>query len=248
MLKKLKYNNITFSINVESEIEESRFETAFSKEPETIKWIEEFIHSGEVFLDVGANIGIYSLYAAARHPKLNVIACEPAFHNFYKLCQNIIANKYSDRVQPLGIGIGEKSSYARLHLSSLKDGSASHSIDEGEAQKNADENTLTHVIAIASIDGLISEGMIEVPQHIKIDVDGFETAVVRGMKRLLESDKLVSVLIELDHELADTKEIFEIMKEAGFVTDHSINSMQGHSRERRVAAGHGHIENVIFTR
>lgn len=248
MQQHLVYKNCDLAFELSSEIERSRFDTLFSKEPETIKWIEDFFSEKDIFLDVGANIGIFSLFAGEIHQGLTVYACEPAYHNFYKLCTNILLNNLEPRVFPLGVGLSDHIDFTTLHLSSIQDGSASHSLGSAIAQKQADSKTFNHVVALISLDELISKQIIKPPQHIKIDVDGVEVYVVRGMANYLKNPNLKSVLIELDHKLSDTQEIFQHMEAAGFSMEHPINAMKGHSRERRQGAGHGHIENVIFTR
>src|SRR5882724_5820112 len=63
-----------------------RVDTLLEKEPETIEWIDSF-KEGEVFYDVGANIGLYSVYAAARR-KSPVVAFEPDARNYALLVEN----------------------------------------------------------------------------------------------------------------------------------------------------------------
>lgn len=121
-LKKIKYSELDFAETVivnESQREmrfvllgstsEFRVRTMYTKEPETIEWIKSFSKS-DVFLDVGANVGIYSIYASVVHD-LKVIAVEPMVSNFYLLSLNLEKNPEAD-ILPLPIGLSRKSELA----------------------------------------------------------------------------------------------------------------------------------------
>ena len=72
-----------------------RAETLFTKEPETLAWIDTIPH-GSVLWDIGANIGIYSLYAAKTR-NCTVYAFEPSIFNLEVLGRNIFINEGSAR-------------------------------------------------------------------------------------------------------------------------------------------------------
>ena len=58
-------------------VTEWRVDTLLSKEPETIKWIDEFDGEKKIFWDIGANVGIYSIYAVVKHQNIEVVSFEP---------------------------------------------------------------------------------------------------------------------------------------------------------------------------
>ena len=58
---------VTISMEITTEFERRRVESFFTKEPETIRWIDELMKPGDHFFDVGANVGVFTLYAALRH-------------------------------------------------------------------------------------------------------------------------------------------------------------------------------------
>ena len=78
---KRKIHKQNFKFSITNEIELWRSNTILTKEPETIEWINNF-KKKYVLYDIGANIGIFSLFASK---KIKVLAFEPAFHNFKKL-------------------------------------------------------------------------------------------------------------------------------------------------------------------
>ena len=58
-----------------------------------LDWMDENLQEGDVFFDIGANVGVYSIYAAKRSPKAMVYAFEPEYSNLHQLKLNIINNK-----------------------------------------------------------------------------------------------------------------------------------------------------------
>jgi tRNA1(Val) A37 N6-methylase TrmN6 len=85
-----------------------RKETFDTKEPETIEWIDSF-EKETVFWDIGANVGVYSLYAAL-HPSVKVLSFETAASNFYILNKNIEINNLANQIFSLCIAFNKKSS------------------------------------------------------------------------------------------------------------------------------------------
>jgi len=69
------------------------------KEPDTLQWIDGF-GADEVFWDVGANVGVFGLYAAKRRG-VRVLAFEPSASNYMVLCRNIRLNALEERVARL---------------------------------------------------------------------------------------------------------------------------------------------------
>ena len=76
-----------------------RAETLLTKEPETIEWIDGF-EENSVFWDIGANVGVYSLYAGLKKG-VAVVAFEPATPNLYALNRNIEINQLEKKYLPL---------------------------------------------------------------------------------------------------------------------------------------------------
>ena len=79
-------DGLSIAIRVSTPNEYHRADIYATKEPETIEWLRENLRDGDVFYDVGANIGLYSLYAAKLRAACRVFALEPESQNFGKLC------------------------------------------------------------------------------------------------------------------------------------------------------------------
>ena len=92
---------------IPTEITHSRVQSIFAKEPETINWINNF-KNNKTFWDIGANIGIYSIYAATKFTKLKIIAFEPSTSNTRTLSRNISINNFDNKIKIFPIALCNK--------------------------------------------------------------------------------------------------------------------------------------------
>jgi hypothetical protein len=86
-----------------------------TREPETLAWIDDF-ETPCRFWDIGANVGVFSIYAGPR-TDIEVRAFEPAAASYEALCRNIEANRLDDRVLAYCAAISDRTELGRLHLS-----------------------------------------------------------------------------------------------------------------------------------
>jgi len=159
------------------------------REPITNKWIDTF-KQGEVFYDIGASIGIYSLYAAKKGCK--VFAFEPTFHSYYVLNRNIIMNDLD--ITAFCIAIDKDISFGNMYLGNLDDGQT------GAYFKHETEKTkFIQGTTSCNVDTLVK--YLPFPNHIKIDIDKNEIKVIQGMKEILKDNRLKSILIEVKGDI-----------------------------------------------
>ena len=88
--------SLPFKLDISDKLSAWRSKTFYSKEPETLKWLEFFAvinHNYEILIDVGANIGIYTLYWL-HFPNTRAIAIEPFDENIRLLSSNISMNNF----------------------------------------------------------------------------------------------------------------------------------------------------------
>lgn len=180
-----------------------RWHGKMSPEPETVAWIES-LPSGDVFYDIGANVGTFSVRAALRG--LHVFAFEPVLANYVELCRIIELNK-------LPIWAFNLAMSRRIQVGVMGRGRSTHTllpicIDDDFGHPN--------VLAM-KVDVFALIGME--PNHVKIDVDGDEPLVLRGMRCTLASKYFRSVLVEVDPTMPGHKEIPEFMEGFGFKYD-----------------------------
>ena len=103
-----------------------RRQATAAKEPFTVRWIETTVAAGGVLYDIGANVGGYSLVAAAQGPQVSVVAFEPSYRNYAALCDNIVVNRFDARITPLPLALGRETRLARFRHRRLITGGGQH--------------------------------------------------------------------------------------------------------------------------
>ncbi len=177
------------------------------KEPYFYSWVDDHINDGDVVWDVGANIGVMAMAIAELTPGAEVHAFEPVPSSFASLQHNTVFNGMS-RIKCWPIAMHSKNGSLLMNLDSYASGSSLH--DAGDADA---ENPL---VAISHRADDMKDFNIPDPDHMKIDVDGFEMDVLDGMKRLLTGNKLQTVQIEVERD--SLEDVDEIFRDAKFVT------------------------------
>ena len=205
-----KINNKNLNFFCPSEISLIRVQTLYTKEPETLNWINEFKVDKEklIFWDIGSNIGLYSIYAAIMHENVNVISFEPSTSNTRILSRNISINNLSDKIKIFQLPLSDKAEViSNFNETQFIEG-WSHSTFDNEIDHLGKILTPEKIklfgsiknkyqIFGTSIDHLIANNILEAPDYIKIDVDGIEHLILNGAKNLLKNKKLKEILVEL---------------------------------------------------
>jgi len=219
-----------------------RVHSMLEKEPDTICWIDQF-KSGETFVDIGANIGLYTIYAAVMKQAV-VYAFEPEAQNYALLNRNILHNSLQDRVVAYCLALTDAVKVDKLHLSKIELGGSCHTFGE-----SLDFNLKPRISPFAQgaitwcLDRLIEDNVIPVPDHIKIDVDGLEHLVLKGAQKVLTNPKLKSILVEINTLLSEHQALFALMSELGFI--YCQDQVDAAVRKEGAFAGTG---NFIFYR
>lgn len=192
-----RVRNLVIEIGVSSEIEAFRAESYGTKEPETLDWLDAQLRNGDVFVDVGANIGLYSLYAAKRNPQCTVYAVEPESQNFSRLCRNIVLSK-AGNVVPCNFALSDREAFDLLYVGSLEPGSALHSLGRPSEYRRSDEPVpLRQGTLSVTLDALVTRYGVPQPALLKVDVDGAEERILDGAEAVLASPVLRTVLVEV---------------------------------------------------
>ena len=214
----LQINDITVSYVTPNSITKWRVDTLFEKEPITLEWIAGF-GPNDVLIDVGANVGMYSIWAAKTRG-VRVFAFEPESQNYSLLNRNIVLNGLENHVNAYCLAISDVAGVSQLHLSQFAAGGSCHSLGEKLDFKHQPMNPVfSQGCVSAPLDGLVDSGAVPEPDHIKIDVDGFEPKVIAGARRIIERGKLKSLLIEVNQNLRDHMEMVATLDAAGFKYD-----------------------------
>lgn len=177
-----------------------RVQTIYEKEPWTLEWIAGF-EEDDVFLDCGANVGMYSIWAAATR-RAHVYAFEPESQNYAILNRNIRLNGVGDRVTAYCAGLSDRSGLSTLHMTELDPGGSCSAMGEPLDYKQEPMKVAYRQGCVsATLDELVSAGAIPAPDHIKIDVDGIEPKVIAGARNTLADPTVKSLLIETNQNL-----------------------------------------------
>jgi FkbM family methyltransferase len=212
--RKITNGKETFVFSIPNRLCLYRAETFFSKEPETLGWIDGFA-AGDVFWDIGANVGLYSIYAAKKG--VNVYAFEPSVFNLEVLARNIHLNKLADAVSILPVALSDTQGFGLMNMSSKETGGALSTFDKSYGFDGKPLKIVFNykILSLTGNDAITNLG-IPLPDHIKIDVDGIEHLILAGAATPLASAR--SVLIEVSRDFKEQKEeIFSLMEKAGLV-------------------------------
>lgn len=151
---------------------------------EDMAFVLHFMREDDEFLDVGANVGVYSILAASRGAR--VLAMEPVPDTYEQLLDNIHLNRFQERIEARRVGIGKGAGELRFSIGS---GPTNHVLAPGEST----DHSLT--VGVDTLDAIAAGSA---PTMLKIDVEGFEANVIAGAAGLLAQQSLQAVLIELN--------------------------------------------------
>ena len=203
-----------------SKLASFRSKTFFTKEPETIKWMNEYGSEKKCFYDIGANIGIYSIYYAKKFES-KVYAFEPAFRNLDILARNIKLNLLEKYVFLIPNPLSEKFVVSKFFQLQAIAGHAGATFKDEFVKSNfikqhnndKKNNTIQYNTLGLCVDDLVDLNLVKLPDLIKIDVDGTELDVINGCKKTIQNLGKISILIETRKETENDVE--KVLKALG---------------------------------
>ncbi len=194
-----------------------RVDSLFSKEPITIEWLSK-LKPDSVLLDVGANVGMYTIWAATTRGS-RVYAFEPEAGNYAILNKNIQINGLSQLVSAYCIGLLDYDGFSTLNLSDTAPGGSCHTVGQELGFDLKPRNSaFVQGCPVSSVDSFCERAKVK-PTHIKIDVDGLEAQVINGMRGLLSKRAFESMIIELNTNLSEHQEIITELLSFGYKYD-----------------------------
>ncbi len=220
--RRCRLGEIMMSVEVTSPRELSPTRAYVNEEPGTLEWLQGYVRAGDVLYDVGANIGLYSIYVAKRHGGSVPVYCfEPESQNYAALNRNLYLNSVSDLVTPFCLALTDQPRIEAFNVrGQLRAGGAIHQFGSTLDDMGRPFSPIhRHGMLGVALDDLHAAYGLPFPSHIKIDVDGQEAAVIAGAARTLSDERLKSVSIEVTDipQRADgTRAIFEAFEAAGF--------------------------------
>ena len=210
------FDNINFVFLVPNKLCRWRVDTFSTKEPETLEWINSF-QPNSVFFDVGANIGLYSIYAA-KAVGAEVYSFEPSVFNLPVLAKNIYLNDLSDSIAIFPLPLSNTSvGISTLSLSTDTFGGALHTFQETYTWDSSPINiTTSYKLPGLSLDKLFDIFLQKKPRYLKIDVDGIEHLILAGGTHLLAT--VESLQVEINDNFHEQESLStKLLTELGFV-------------------------------
>jgi FkbM family methyltransferase len=193
----IKHEGVEIILSTPNSLNEFRASSFSVKEPETLEWIDQ-IPTGSVVWDIGANVGLYSCYAAKKRG-CRVFSFEPSIFNLELLARNIFNNQLQDLITIVPLPLSESLSVNKLNMSSTEWGGALSTFGQDFGHDGEKMNKVFEfsTIGISMVDAV---KLLNIPQpdYIKLDVDGIEHLILKGGGSVLE--KVKGILIEINDD------------------------------------------------
>ena len=167
------------------------------------------LRPNDLFIDIGANIGSYTVLAAGG-TGAQVITVEPISSTYQQLCLNLKLNNLEANVESHCLGLSDHTGI--LQFTSTQD-TVNHILADGEIHHQND----TENVQVTTLDNLMAGRN---PTLLKIDVEGHEMSVLEGSHNTLESPNLLAIIMEINgsgkrYGIEDSK-LLNIMNKYGF--------------------------------
>ena len=211
----IHHQGTEFDFTVPNSLNYFRVNTFSTKEPETLEWIDK-IPDGSIFWDIGANVGLYSCYAAKAR-NCQVFAFEPSVFNIELLARNIFLNDLSHQVTIIPLPLTDRLNQSTLNMTSTDWGGALSTFGQNYGDDGQTLKTVFQFQTIGlSIDDAVQMFKLPMPDFIKMDVDGIEHLILKGGMKVLKNVK--SVLVEINEDFENQAiESPTYLQEAGLV-------------------------------
>jgi FkbM family methyltransferase len=163
-----------------------------------------------VFLDVGANQGLYSLIAGKNPKCLQAIAFEPVGGTYELLEKNIRANDLTGRITPVNAGVSNQTGQGQIVIKEGHSGAAS--LRSGDSAP-AGQTTTIRLVDAKAIDELIPPTGDIVA---KVDVEGLEHIVIQELAQSRHFPRFKALFYEIDERWSDPAGIEALLRQHGF--------------------------------
>jgi FkbM family methyltransferase len=227
-------------------------------EPDLTYWIQSRLEPGDVFVDVGANIGYFTLLAATcvgQHGRCVAIEASPSILEL--LNENLEINHIGSRVRAVNVAASDRDGTLTVY--------AGPRVNLGLTTMVPNEDLeIETTIGAKALKDILTEEEIARARLIKIDVEGFEGPVVRGLLPFLGSCRSdLEIVMEVNGmDTPDGEETSDIVRQFGALGFHAyeiangekdnpyLKAVRSPQRPRRVHTdtGHDHEAELIFSR
>lgn len=210
-LQRKSYRSITIhekkvKFYIPNSLIEWRINTFFTKEPETLNWIDDFENKENlIFWDIGSNIGLYSIYNSLRNPKAITFSFEPSSSNLRVLTRNISINNLENKINVVPMPLTNvKNVFSEMNELDFVEGGALNSFGVRYDYSGSDfKPYMKYRVLGTTLNYFVENSILDIPDYIKIDVDGIEHLILQGGDKFLNDNKIKSILIEVNEDFIE---------------------------------------------
>jgi FkbM family methyltransferase len=217
------YKSKTYNFTIPNSLNRWRVETFSTKEPETLEWIDS-LEDNAVLWDIGANVGLYSIYAA-KTKNSRVFSFEPSIFNLELLARNIFINKLTSNITIIPLPLTSKIEISNLNMTSTSWGGAISTFGSKAIGHDGKimEKTFEFSTLGISMDAAVEILNIPVPDYIKMDVDGIEHFILMGGENVLRQIK--GIIIEINDDFIEQDQTAtKLLQQCGLRLDKKLHS------------------------
>jgi FkbM family methyltransferase len=165
-----------------------------------------------LFLDIGANQGLFSLIAARNPACAAVVALEPVPDTHARLARNFALNGLSDRAHALNFGLSDRDGTHRIATCNRHSGVAT--LEDHLTARMPGANSLA--VELRTVSGIAPYLPTHLPIFVKIDVEGHEAVVIEQLLGSSLAERIVGIFYEHDRQWSDEVAIASALRRAGF--------------------------------
>jgi len=246
--KKISILNKEVNFFIPNQLTDWRIETFFTKEPETLEWIDSFEKKDKIiFWDIGANIGLYSIYSVLRNENVSTISFEPSTSNLRVLSRNISINNLENKIKILSAPLSNKENeFLTMNEGDFIEGGALNAFGENyDFAGKLFDSKMKYKVLGTTIKSLLDNNILEIPNYIKIDVDGIEYLILEGAGKHLKDKRIKSLSIEINENFEEQyKKVIEIMDQNEFKLLHKKRNDEIFNKSREFSK----VFNYVFIR
>ena len=233
---------------IPNQLTDWRIETFFTKEPETLEWIDNFEKKDKIiFWDIGANIGLYSIYSVLRNENVSTISFEPSTSNLRVLSRNISINNLENKIKILSAPLSNKENqFLTMNEGDFIEGGALNTFGENyDFAGELFDSKMKYKILGTTIKNLLDNNILEIPNYIKIDVDGIEHLILEGAGKYLKDKRIKSLSIEINEDFKEQyNKVIEIMDQNEFKLLHKKHNDEMFNESKKFSK----VFNYVFIR
>lgn len=213
------------------------------KQSKEEKFLKSLNFQNKIVYDVGGYMGIFSLFfSKVVGPKGKVITFEPNPFNYKKIKQNLFLNKIAN-VQVYLKGIGDKKEKRSFALRFNESGTGSMDREIGKSIAKEKGSKFIEV-EIDSLDNLFEKEKLPAPNFIKVDVEGLEVDVLKGMKKIIKSYHPTLQIeihgVDLKRKIQNAKEVVHFLFNHNYKIYHIESNSQISTKNIEIAK-EGHL-------